>query len=245
MTLPDGTVVHKDTFTSYWPAFPKQIAVGTKPTTTTTTEAPTSSTTTTTDQGVGAAAEAEAVAPRYGRSALSGLELELKGRRPFGRRPPSGGRASLVTGPRWCRPAQEGRPSGRYPWCMARSSTATLGRPTGPPRGRPPGPPGRGPRCIRFRRPLSPVLAARAPLCLRPGHRRGGSRGPDQHGLREGLRRHGPLPALSRPVLHLALHDRPEHGDRPLPQAQAASGRGRREPSYAQSPTPTTAPKPA
>ncbi len=33
VTLPDGTVLHKDTWISTWPAYPIQIAVGTKPTT--------------------------------------------------------------------------------------------------------------------------------------------------------------------------------------------------------------------
>jgi vancomycin resistance protein YoaR len=37
VTLPNGTVLHNNTFISRWPMYPKQIAVGTKETTTTTT----------------------------------------------------------------------------------------------------------------------------------------------------------------------------------------------------------------
>ncbi len=33
VTLPDGTVIHDDTFTSVWPAYPKEVVVGTKPAT--------------------------------------------------------------------------------------------------------------------------------------------------------------------------------------------------------------------
>jgi vancomycin resistance protein YoaR len=36
VTMPDGTVLHNNTFISRWPMYPKQIAVGTKETTTTT-----------------------------------------------------------------------------------------------------------------------------------------------------------------------------------------------------------------
>lgn len=32
VTLPDGTVIHRDTWTSTWPMYPKQVAVGTKTT---------------------------------------------------------------------------------------------------------------------------------------------------------------------------------------------------------------------
>jgi vancomycin resistance protein YoaR len=48
--MPDGTVLHNNTFISRWPMYPKEIAVGTKETTTTTT---TGSTTTTTTGGGG------------------------------------------------------------------------------------------------------------------------------------------------------------------------------------------------
>ncbi len=55
VTLPDGTVIHKDTFISTFPMIPQQIEVGTAttttttlPSTTTTTTEPTSTTTTTT-----------------------------------------------------------------------------------------------------------------------------------------------------------------------------------------------------
>ena len=33
VTLPDGTVIHDDVWTSVWPMYPVQIAVGTKPVT--------------------------------------------------------------------------------------------------------------------------------------------------------------------------------------------------------------------
>jgi len=59
VTLPDGSVVHKDTFISTYPMVPRQIEVGTGTTTTTlpastttTTEAETTTTTTTTDPDI-------------------------------------------------------------------------------------------------------------------------------------------------------------------------------------------------
>lgn len=45
VTLPDGTVLHKDTFISTWPMIPRQIEVGTSSTTTTTTTPSTTGTT--------------------------------------------------------------------------------------------------------------------------------------------------------------------------------------------------------
>jgi uncharacterized protein YabE (DUF348 family) len=33
VTAPDGTVLHNDTWISTWPAYPKTVAVGTKPVT--------------------------------------------------------------------------------------------------------------------------------------------------------------------------------------------------------------------